>query len=237
MKNKLIYIVGTLGLLTVSLSSCYSDKSQPPLEYFPDMYYSVPYEPLTKAQDPYTDHINQVPIFKSRGGQTGLKPVEGTIAQNRDGVLPGETPSSTPEYNALYAKSLLVTQSPLDPKNREKDLARGKKLFDQLCAVCHGLHGDGQGPIVKSGAYSGVPKYKDRDITVGSVHFVLVNGRNNMGSYAGQLTPGDRWRVAMYVMDAFKSDPLKKIQEENKEEEQAKTETATAEQDNANTQK
>ena len=25
-----------------------------------------------------------------------------------------------------------------------------------------------------------------------------------MGSYAGQLTPGDRWRVAMYVMNAFK---------------------------------
>ena len=25
-----------------------------------------------------------------------------------------------------------------------------------------------------------------------------------MGSYAGQLTPGDRWRVAMYVMSAFK---------------------------------
>ena len=25
-----------------------------------------------------------------------------------------------------------------------------------------------------------------------------------MGSYAGQLQPGDRWRVAMYVMNAFK---------------------------------
>ncbi|MDQ0784003.1 hypothetical protein QF044_003857 [Chryseobacterium sp. W4I1] len=25
-----------------------------------------------------------------------------------------------------------------------------------------------------------------------------------MGSYAGQLSAGDRWRVAMYVMSAFK---------------------------------
>ena len=25
-----------------------------------------------------------------------------------------------------------------------------------------------------------------------------------MGSYAGQLSAGDRWRVAMYVMNAFK---------------------------------
>jgi hypothetical protein len=27
-----------------------------------------------------------------------------------------------------------------------------------------------------------------------------------MGSYAGQLTPADRWRVAMYIMSAFKAD-------------------------------
>ena len=25
-----------------------------------------------------------------------------------------------------------------------------------------------------------------------------------MGSYAGQLNAGDRWRVALYVMEAFK---------------------------------
>jgi mono/diheme cytochrome c family protein len=74
------------------------------------------------------------------------------------------------------------------------------------CAACHGVGGDGQGPIVQSGAYSGVPNYKDRQITVGSTHYVIVNGRNLMGSYAGQLAPADRWRVAMYVMSAFKAD-------------------------------
>jgi len=26
-----------------------------------------------------------------------------------------------------------------------------------------------------------------------------------MGSYAGQLTPADRWRVSMYIMSAFKA--------------------------------
>jgi hypothetical protein len=49
-----------------------------------------------------------------------------------------------------------------------------------------------------------VPNYADREITVGSVHYVITNGRNAMGSYAGQLNAGDRWRVAMYVMNAFK---------------------------------
>mgnify|MGYP001796359467 CR=1 FL=1 len=54
-------------------------------------------------------------------------------------------------------------------------------------------------------AYQGVPKYADRDITVGSVHYVMTHGRNAMGSYAGLLSVGDRWRVAMSVMNAFKS--------------------------------
>ena len=77
-------------------------------------------------------------------------------------------------------------------------------MYEHTCAACHGVNGDGQGPIVQSGAYSGVPKYADREITVGSVHYVLSYGRNAMGSYAGQLTPGDRWRVAQYIMNEFK---------------------------------
>ena len=78
-------------------------------------------------------------------------------------------------------------------------------MYELTCASCHGVAGDGQGSIVQSGAYSGVPAYKDRQITVGSVHYVITNGRNLMGSFAGQLTPADRWRVAMYVMSAFKA--------------------------------
>jgi hypothetical protein len=33
---------------------------------------------------------------------TGLSPVEGTVAQNKDGVLPSEAPKNTEEYNRLY---------------------------------------------------------------------------------------------------------------------------------------
>jgi len=108
------------------------------------------------------------------------------------------------EYNAGYDASKSLTSSPLNPANAAKDLERGKILFDHTCSACHGTGGDGQGPIVQSGAYSGVPNYADREITVGSVHYVLTNGRNAMGSYAGQLNAGDRWRVAMYVINAFK---------------------------------
>lgn len=204
MNKNIFKITAVLGLATVLLNSC--SKENPPLVYFPDMYFPVAYDPLMKAEDAYSKHENEIPLFAANGGATGLAPVDGTVSQNKDGVIDEEgNPKNVDAYNAGYDKSKTLTVSPLNPKNLEKDLERGKILFDHTCAACHGTGGDGQGPIVQSGAYSGVPNYKDREVTVGSVHYVLSHGRNAMGSYAGQLNPGDRWRVAMYVMSAFKA--------------------------------
>lgn len=202
--KKLIKITGIFCLTSFLLNSC-GPKDNPPLVFFPDMYYPVAYDPLMKAEDAYSDHKNEIPAFAANGGSTALSPVEGTVPMNKDGIIPYEVyPKNADEYNAMYDASKTVTQSPLDVKNLDKDLARGKHLYELTCAACHGTSGDGQGPIVVSGAYAGVPAYKDRQISVGSVHYVLTNGRNAMGSFAGQLTPGDRWRVSMYVMSAFK---------------------------------
>jgi len=204
MKKNILKITAVLGLTTVLLNSCGPNENAP-LVYFPDMYFPVAYDPLMKAQDAYSDHENEIPAFVKNNGATGLSPVEGSVAQNKDGVFEeSKLPKTPDEYNAGYDASKGITASPLNPANAAKDIERGKMLFDRTCSACHGTGGDGQGPIVQSGAYSGVPNYADREITVGSVHYVLTNGRNAMGSYAGQLSAGDRWRVAMYVMNAFK---------------------------------
>jgi len=204
MKKNVLKITAVLGLTTVLLNSC-GPKENTPLVYFPDMYFPVAYDPLMKAQDAYSDHENEIPAFVKNSFATGLAPVEGSVAQNKDGIFEESLlPKNVDEYNAGYDASKTMTTSPLNPANAAKDIERGKILFDHTCAACHGTGGDGQGPIVQSGAFSGVPNYADREITVGSVHYVLTNGRNAMGSYAGQLNAGDRWRVAMYVMSAFK---------------------------------
>jgi mono/diheme cytochrome c family protein len=204
MKKNVLKITAVLGLASVLLNSC-GPKENAPLVYFPDMYFPVAYDPLMKAQDAYSDHENEIPAFANNSFATGLAPVEGSVAQNKDGVFAeGKLPKNPDEYNAGYDASKSLTSSPLNPANAAKDIERGKMLFDRTCSACHGTGGDGQGPIVQSGAYSGVPNYADREITVGSVHYVLTNGRNAMGSYAGQLNAGDRWRVAMYVINAFK---------------------------------
>ena len=203
MKNKIIKISAILGFATVILNSC--SKEDPPLVYFPDMYYPVAYDPLMKAEDAYSKYDNEIPAFVTNDGATGLYPVDGTVSRNTDGIVdPNSYTALTPDqYNAGYEQSKSESV-PLDAGNAAKDIERGKHLYEKTCVACHGTGGDGQGPIVASGAYVGVPNYKDRDITVGSVHYVILHGRNAMGSYAGQLSPGDRWRVAMYVMSAFK---------------------------------
>lgn len=205
MRNTIFKITAIVGFVTITLSSC--SKENPPLVYFPDMYFPVAYDPLMKADDAYSKHENEIPAFVSQNGATGLYPVNGTVAQNADGVADHAMYGTmTPDqYNSGYDASKSELTSPLNPANKEKDIQRGKVLYEQTCAACHGTGGDGQGSIVVSGAYSGVPKYADREITVGSVHYVLTHGRNAMGSYAGQLNPGDRWRVSMYIMNAFKS--------------------------------
>lgn len=205
MKLNFLNIPFSIALGALVLTSC-SDSSKPPLQYFPDMYYPVAYDPLQKAEDPYSKHENEIPAFIAQEGATALKAVAGTVSRNTDGILAEDKlPSNPDEYNAGYEASKSITASPLFDGNKEKDIERGKKMYEYTCAACHGSAGDGQGPIVQSGAYSGVPNYADRELTVGSVHYVLTHGRNAMGSYAGQLTPGDRWRVAMYVMSAFKA--------------------------------
>lgn len=204
MTNKIYKVATIVGFAALTLSSC--SKENPPLVYFPDMYFPVAYDPLMKAEDAYSKHQNEIPAFAKADGATGLSPVNGSVSQNKDGIADeAMNTSMTPDqYNSGYDASKQITASPLVAANQQKDMEHGKKLYDMTCAACHGTGGDGQGPIVASGAYAGVPKYSDREITIGSVHYVVTHGRNAMGSYAGQLTPGDRWRVSLYVMNAFK---------------------------------
>lgn len=205
MKNNILKIASVLVLTSVLMNSC-GPKENTPLVWFPDMYFPVAYDPLQKAEDAYSKHENEIPAFVAQNGATGLIPVDGTVARNIDNLVEVNHSKAltSDEYNAGYDASKMITSSPLNSSNRENDLKKGKVLFERTCGACHGAAGDGQGAIVVSGAYSGVPNFKDREITVGSVHYVLTHGRNAMGSYAGQLQPADRWRVAMYVMDAFK---------------------------------
>ena len=159
------------------LSSCWSDKTKPNYQYMPDMYKSVGYETYTSNPN-YTN------------GMTTQKPVEGTIAR---GQVPYEYSNTEEDYNLAKVE----LKNPLEVN--EKNLENGKKMYDIYCATCHGKTGKGDGTLVQRDKFLGVPNYKDREITDGSIYHVIMYGRNMMGSHASQLTPDERWQVTMYV--------------------------------------
>jgi mono/diheme cytochrome c family protein len=171
-----------LGII-VSLSSC-KDNSKPNYQYMPNMYESVAYETYSES-----DAFNSPTGLKGKEGQL---PPDGAIKR---GFIPYDIPNTTAGYD--LAKATL--KSPLD--STAVDMEKAKGLFDIYCAICHGTAGDGQGKLVKQQKFLGVPSYKDRQITEGSIFHVQTYGLNSMGSYANQLNQQERWMVAAYVLE------------------------------------
>ncbi|OMQ11101.1 cytochrome c [[Flexibacter] sp. ATCC 35103] len=174
---KRIYKITLLVGITILVSSCHNN-SAPNYQYFPNMYESLAYEPYSEAK-----------IFK--GGKEGQLPAEGSI--NR-GFEPYEYENSTAGYELAKAN----LKSPLD--SIERNSGKGKELFEIYCISCHGAAGNGKGKLVEREKFLGVPSYKDREITEGSIFHVETYGLNAMGSHANQLSAHERWLVADYVL-------------------------------------
>ena len=175
---KTIYKITILLGLSALVTSCH-DNLKPNYQYMPNMYEPVSYNTYSESS-----------AFKN--GKEGQLPAEGSL--NR-GFEVYEYENSTAGYDLAKAN----LKSPLDSLSTE-DMDKAKGLFEIYCAICHGNAGNGMGKLVTQGKFLGVPSYKDRVITAGSVFHVQTYGLNSMGSYANQLNAHERWLVASYVM-------------------------------------
>lgn len=174
-------------ILLCIIFSC-TNKFYPKRVYMTDMYYSEAYETYSNPLRPFGKKKNYF-FYK---GITALIPVHSTIPHSNTQILPYTLPNSNKGYNA----SLKITESPLD----NFDFERGKAMYKINCAICHGQIGNGQGELVKNEKILGVPNYKERKITLGSVFHVMKYGKNNMGKYGSELTQEDLWKIAEYVI-------------------------------------
>lgn len=176
---KIIYKLVAFVSVAALVVSC-KDDLKPNYQYMPNMYEHIGY-----------DTYSAVPVFK--GGVESQLPALGSIKRGFE-VYSYE--NSTEGYNAAKLNS----KSPLDSLST-KDIEKTKYLFEIYCAICHGNEGNGKGKLVTQGKILGVPNYKDRDISEGSVYHVMQYGINSMGAYSNQLSQKERWMVATYVME------------------------------------
>jgi mono/diheme cytochrome c family protein len=174
---KSLYKITLLIGVTILVSSCH-DKSKPNYQYMPNMYEAVSYETYGESN-----------AFKN--GKEAQLPADKTI--NR-GYEPYEYENSTAGYELAKAN----LKSPLDSLDRNSE--KGAALYEIYCISCHGASGNGKGKLVEREKFLGVPSYKDRVITEGSIFHVETYGLNAMGSHANQLSTHERWLVADYVL-------------------------------------
>jgi mono/diheme cytochrome c family protein len=173
------YKITFLVSISILVLSC-KDNLKPNYQYMPNMYEHIGY-----------DTYSHVAVFK--GGVEAQLPVDGTIKRGFDVYA---YPNSPEGYDAAKLNSV----SPLDSIS-DKDKEKSKYLFEIYCGICHGNAGNGKGKLVTQGKILGVPNYKDRVITQGSIYHVLKYGINSMGAYSNQLSQKERWMVAAYVME------------------------------------
>ena len=162
----------TYVLLTLLVVGC-RNKQERNIEFMPDMYESPAYKTYEVAP---------------------LSPPEHTVKR---GELPYRYPNTIEGYE--QAKAQLHNPLATDTLQQTQNLTDGKKLYGIYCALCHGEKGDGKGILVQREKILGVPNYKSRELTEGSIYHVLYYGRNTMPAFVNQLSEKERWQVAMYV--------------------------------------
>jgi len=192
MKNVLIITI--LTAFGTMLFSCGGANGEDPGQvYMPDMAYSRAYETYGYNNLPEEHNL------KSRGVYYNGSPVPGTMARGDANSFPVVTGDSGYAQAASYKSPM--EKMPMTPA-QTKDAER---LYQINCAICHGTALDGNGPLWKGGdgPYPAAPKnLKDdyaKKLSDGQMYHVITYGKGQMGSYASQLYPEQRWWIINFI--------------------------------------
>jgi len=172
----LLVLLMVLGLNWV----LWRDPSVPNDDVLPDMAYS----PAYKAQAENT---------AIAGGNTALRPVDGTVARDYPPLAFGTSPEEAQRAGRELA-------NPFD-EGDVKAVERGAVVYANFCAVCHGAAGLGDGTITTRGFPPPPPLFADNAMNMadGQMFHIITFGQRNMPGYASQVSRADRWKAILHV--------------------------------------
>ncbi len=194
-------------LALVLLGACTAGGDDPGLEYAPQMYHSVPYEPLTQIKDKEAgtwlsnreDGLGE--FYNSNDNnefsQNVRMPVPGTVRRTANGSLP---------YRLKQEDLLIAADVPNPLPDSPAILAEGKRLYEVYCDHCHGSKGQGSveetSDALVGKVFIGVPAYNSqlkKGLSQGHIFYTITHGFGRMGSHASQVSEEKRWQIAKYV--------------------------------------
>lgn len=187
--------------------SCGHDTTKPNLEYAPQMYHSIAFEPYSQVTDTTSEYYNT--ILVNQGGQNMRKPAPGTVARKQySGMVKGSLAREIYQYNIPadsleYAAKVLVNPIPLSPQAVEE----GKVLYGRYCQACHGAGGTGDGKVADQ--YTGVANLvvKSKIVTEGHIFHVITHGKGRMWPHGSQVNPDERWKIVHFVKSLGNTPP------------------------------
>lgn len=198
-----------LSLLTaILLIACGAGGNNQGVEYAPNMYHSVAYEPYTQITDPsagrwltsidYADrhaefyNSNNLNVAAMGVHMNMRTPPANTVPRNKQGWLPYRIPKDSLELASIKL------QNPLD--STAQIIAEGKVLYTSHCQHCHGAKSAGDGKV--SEKYAGIANLKGdayKGISEGHIFHVITHGKGLMWAHGSQTTVEERWKIAKYV--------------------------------------
>lgn len=184
--GKHIFQLAVLLVLAGAMASCGRGNNDPGIQYSPEMYESIPFEPFKQVMDSTSPFKN---------GQTMQEPPAGTIS--RDGYAAFEFgPGDSVKANN---PKLIALKNPIPLS--ESVLKEGEVLYTRFCAVCHGKSGAGNGTVAQHDAINPTAfnSTKVGAYTPGQIYHTIMYGQGVMGSYASQLDYEERWKVVHFV--------------------------------------
>jgi len=201
MTRSLLYTAALAALL----AGCKAGGDNPGLEYAPNMYHSVAYEPLSQITD--EDAGTWVNSLDNGRGEyfnsnkynpyrmNMREPAPYTVKRDPHRWLPYRQGRVSKDSIDIVTANL---KNPLD--STAAHLETGKALYYSYCQHCHGAKGEGDGLVAEK--YAGVANLKgDSYLNMSEAHVfqVITHGAGLMGAHGSQVSPEDRWKIAMYV--------------------------------------
>jgi len=205
------------GVALTGLAGCRGDRTdKPPRMFFPDMDHQRSWKPQEETG-----------FFPNQ--RTQRTPVEGTVAF---GPLPLDYPQvdeqAWAEYYVTERASYLRESTPIFQGLQEEGgqpvkyipievtqdlIERGQERFNIFCTACHGVLGNGLGPVGRAWSYAPANMlldiYRDYDGEKGSdghlfrvIRYGVGEGslaERRMPGYAHKIDEIDSWAIVAYI--------------------------------------
>lgn len=213
-KFKALASLAVVSISMILLGSCTADADSSGLEYMPDMYRSPAIEPYVDYGEVRgRENMDMKMKISALVPPMGTVPYYGTDSATISLMLPYFRKANVAfrETHGLYGADLSVVdeytlavadKNPLrlTAENSEAIFKQGKELYTAMCQHCHSEKGDGNGPMVVSGAYAGVPNYADRAaLSDGQMFYSIYYGKGAMGSHSSQLNKREIWTLVHFI--------------------------------------